>query len=111
DLADGFHQLGYSFQGEILALDRNQYTIRRDKRIDRKNVQRWRAINEDIVVILKNRGYRRLKALIAIGFLRELHSCPDQFTARGRTELAFECSGSKHRRKSVPLNQHMVGGS
>ena len=45
-----------------------------------------------------------------LGFLRELHCCPNQFTARGGNEHGFQFCWLKHRRERLPLNQHMVGG-
>src|SRR5436190_238084 len=49
DLLNGFHQLGNALEGEILALNGNKDAIGSDQSVHRKDVQRRRAIDEDVV--------------------------------------------------------------
>ena len=48
DLVDGFLQLRYALQREELALHRHQYRIGRRKCIQRKQIKRWRAVDQNI---------------------------------------------------------------
>ena len=45
------HQFGNAFERVIFALDRNKNGVACDQRVERKKVQRRRAINDNILVI------------------------------------------------------------
>src|SRR5262249_1492629 len=49
DQLDVAQQLTQTLQRVVLALDGDQYLVRRDERVDRQQTQRWRAVDEDIV--------------------------------------------------------------
>src|SRR5579883_263069 len=50
DLLDGLHQFRNALESEVLTLNRNQNTVRGNQRIYSQDVERWRAIDEDVVI-------------------------------------------------------------
>jgi len=69
DLPDRLHQLRNSFQRKVLALDGNQDAVGCHEGVHRKKVQRRRAINQDVVVVVLERSEQLAEPAVSIGFL------------------------------------------
>ena len=52
-LADGIEQGADAFEGEVLALDRHEDVVGGNQRIDGKQVERWRTVNQHPVETLR----------------------------------------------------------
>jgi len=50
NLVDGVHELGNSLQSEELALNGDQHRLGCDQRVQREEIERWRAIDKNIVI-------------------------------------------------------------
>ena len=55
-LAQRADEVGQAFQCVVLAPHRDQHAVRRAQRVEREQVQRRRAIDQDVVVFLGNSG-------------------------------------------------------
>ena len=50
DEADRGQELPEALEREVLALDRDERGVRRRQGVDREQAERWRAVDEDVVV-------------------------------------------------------------
>ena len=84
---DGVHQLGNTFQGEELALDRNEHGIGSDQSVQREEVEGWWTVDQEEVVFRPDGGYLVVKAKFAPGGIDQFQICADQvFVARDEVE-------------------------
>ena len=49
DAAERGHEIGEPFEGEVLAVERNQHGIGGDERVEREEAERRRRVDEDVV--------------------------------------------------------------
>ena len=47
DAAQRRHEIGKSLEGEVLAMERDQHSVRGDERVQRQQAERWRAVDDD----------------------------------------------------------------
>ena len=84
-------ELAEALQREVLALDRDERRVGRRERVDRQQAERWRAVDEDVVV-LRADGAKK--------------ACEPSFTLLERRELDFgpgEGHGRRNQRQPVDL--------
>ena len=70
---DRAHQIGDALERVVFTLDRNQHAVRGCERVDREQLQRRRAVDQNEIIIVPNRLQRGLHDLFALRQLHELH--------------------------------------
>ncbi len=53
------HQLGYPLEGEVLARQRNQHLVSRDKGVQCQETERRGRVDEDVVVLISRLSQQR----------------------------------------------------
>ena len=66
-LADRLHEIRQTFERVVFALHRNQYGVGGAQAVQRQQRKRWRAIEQNEVVIARDLGYRRFHLLQRFG--------------------------------------------
>ena len=85
-------ELGDSFEGVILALQRNQHLIGGGQGIDRNQAQRRRRVNKDIVVLVGDLGERAFQAVFAFQNPVEFHFRARQIDSRrNQVQITERC--------------------
>ena len=71
DLKDAVDTLAQTFQGIKLALQGNQDAVRSGQGVDRQQPERWRTIDQDVIILLCDRGKRlfELAGIFCQGFV------------------------------------------
>jgi hypothetical protein len=82
-------KFGDAFESVVFALDRNEDGVAGDERIQRKQVQRGRAVNDDESVILFYSTYKRTQLEFAVGRVHQLDGSADEILIRGQQIEAF----------------------
>ena len=67
DEVDRGDQLRQSFEGVVLTLDRNEDRIGRGQCVHRHESERWRAVQQDVVVVVCNGGDEACEAALPLG--------------------------------------------
>ena len=80
--ADRVEQLAETFQREILALDRDQYAVGRDQRVERNESERRGAVDQNEVVTLAQRGEQVSHPLLSVLDFEQFGFGSDQIDAR-----------------------------
>src|SRR6266545_5489349 len=75
-------------QREVLALHRDDHVVGRNERVDRQQAERRRRVDEDVVVVLLDRGQRLLEGALAADHARERELGPGEVDRRdGEVDL------------------------
>src|SRR3989304_713904 len=73
DKLDGVHESGQALERVILALNRDQHAVGRGQRVNGKQSERRRAVNEDVFIIIANALNRFLEYPLPGDHLDELY--------------------------------------
>jgi hypothetical protein len=93
DSVDSIHELGNSLEGKELALNGDEHRVGGYEGVERKEVERRRAINEDKGIGLTDSGYTFAQAVFAVGEIYKLNVGSDEVLV-GRDDVeAFEVGG------------------
>ena len=83
DEIDGAEQLGQPFECVVLALERHEDRVGGGECIDGEQPERWRAVDEDVVVAIRDASDEATEAAFARFEWRELDFGPGQRDRRG----------------------------
>lgn len=108
DSLDGIHELGDAFQSEELALDRHEDRIGSDQGIERQQIERWGAIDQDEVIIRSNWLNGRSELQLAVLFVDEVEISSHEVPIGGGDGEPFECRWYDHLYKFRISDQHIV---
>ena len=90
DLADRFDQLGNALEREILALDGDQYAVGCDQGVNSQEVHRWRAIDQNEIVIICNGLEQCAEPTLSPIHLGQLQRKTNEFAACGCEKQRFD---------------------
>src|SRR5215831_17230824 len=90
---DGVHQLRDSFEGEELALDGDEHGVGGEQGVEREQVERGRAVDEDELVFLTDRLEALSKAEFASRQVDELERGSDEILVCGNQVQALHFGG------------------
>src|SRR5271157_5162540 len=71
----GVEEFGDTLERQVLTLNRNQHRIRGDQRVQRKQIERWRAIENRKAIMVLNRAKEGLQPEFAVVGIDKLHCC------------------------------------
>ena len=82
DAAHRADEIGEAFEGEVLAVERNQHGIGGDECVQRQQPERRRAVDQDVVVALANAREKLADAFLAVRQRNELDLSAGQVLVR-----------------------------
>ena len=83
-------EIGEAFEGEVLAVERNQDGVGRNQRVQREQPERGRAVDEDRIELVPQRRQESAEALLAVGHRDELDLGAREVPVRGNGEQTVD---------------------
>ena len=108
--AAGVHELAQPLQRVIFALDGDDDAVRRGERVDRKQPQRGRAVDEDIVELPAHLVKGALQDLFAALLGDELHFRAREVDVRGQDGERCKLGGEQVLFAVLSLDEHLIDG-
>jgi len=108
DLADRFDQLRNALKREILALDRDQDAMGRNESVNGQDIHRWRAIDQDEIVVAYNGAEQFAETTLPPIDLGEFQGEPHEFAPGRRQKQRFHLRRKKDGRNRLAERQGMI---
>ena len=109
DEVDRAEQLGQPFECVVLALERHEDRVRGRQCIDGEQSERWRAVDEDVVVAIRDASDEATEAAFPRFERSELDLGPGERDRRGN-DVDPERTGDREILESEPVDDPVVDG-
>lgn len=102
------HELRNALEREVFALNGNKHAVRGNQRVDRQQVQRRWAVDQNVVKILGNRLKGARHPLVAIFRGGQLECHPDEVAACRRQQEPPHLGGNDDVGQRLPVDHRVV---